>query len=392
VQLFLQWLSRNDAEIKRDSSNTQHNNIRILTTHGAKGLQAPIVFLADASAKPSLFKTQRDMLWAHDIPLWITEKNNLPIPLQQPLAHDEKATLDEYYRLLYVAMTRAEDELYVTGWAGERETQKEIADWHSVIWNHVQTHGEATDKNDPDQSSYRFAFIGDDKAAATDKAEEKLTPVSPDDLPWLWHKPPVSIDERPHPLRPSRPPHSDPGGLSPLQQDNQSRFARGLIVHKILQHLTSYPMEEQSTALRAMLSYPEFGLAEKDQITLYDELNRLITNPDTQFIFNTAGYNEVSVTGSVFYDNKEFAVIGTIDRLVFHDNVWWVIDYKTNRPPAKTPAEVPDAYLFQLASYRALIQKLYPDRTVQGALLWTFNNTVMPLPDAQLNAIIPVGN
>ncbi|HEY1096936.1 MAG TPA: double-strand break repair helicase AddA [Alphaproteobacteria bacterium] len=387
VQLFLQWLSRNDAEIKRDTANQQHNHVRIMTVHGAKGLQAPIVFLADASAKPSLFKPQRDLLWTQDTPLWINSKEQLPTSLLSDLGQQEKATLDEYYRLLYVAMTRAEDELYLTGWKKDRETQKDIADWHAVLWPYLSTHGQPLTP-DAEDSAWRFSFTGQDKSKPDDKKTTSLQPVDLKQLPWLWQKPPVIPNDNPHPLKPSHSPFNDLATISPLQQDHHARFARGVIVHKILQYLVDYPADEQLVALKAMLAYPEFSLPEADQKNLYKEIARLVTDPQMQFIFTASGHNEVSVTGSVFYNNKEFAVVGVIDRLVFHDDAWWIIDYKTNRPPAATLETVPDSYLFQMASYRALIQALYPQQNVHGVLVWTYSSSFMRLPDERLDAII----
>jgi ATP-dependent helicase/nuclease subunit A len=387
IQLFLAWLQKNDAEIKRDTQNTQQNHVRIMTVHGSKGLQAPLVILADASVKPSAFKSGRDILWQDDIPFWVSSKN-LPETLDQSLQIQNKALLDEYYRLLYVAMTRAEDALYVTGWKKDKEDQKNIADWHQIIMSYLCEHGEALDPQNPDTSAYILKKDGQNTKEKKQDNTPSLSPITTRDIPWLYSKPPLIAHDKPRPLRPSRPPVAAEHAIGPLQQPHTARFARGLIVHKILQHLTHYPADQQEQALGHMLAYREFDLPAVEQQKLHHDILSILQHPDCAFIWSQRGHNEVSVTGEIQYRGQDFAVVGVIDRLIFHNGSWWIIDYKTNRTPASTWDQVPDSYIFQIASYRALIQKLYPDHPVHGVLVWTSQGGLMRLPDERLDQMI----
>lgn len=390
VQAFLHWLRQYDAEIKRDVSSSQHDTVRIMTVHGAKGLQAPIVFLADASATQSLFNSQRDLLWANQIPFW-TSKPGEDNALNAAYAAHAKAAIDEYYRLLYVALTRAEDELYVTGYQDTGNRGKEYVDWHTIVHNYLTQYGQSMD--DTKGTVVFQEFIGSETTSRDPvKTVTAVTRLQASDIPWLQHAPPPAQAIQRKPLRPSHLPFDEPPVMSPLTQKDTGRFTRGTLVHKILQYLVAYPSDAQSDALRAMLAYPEFALAEQDQAHLHTEIDRLISTPDYQFIFSAQDQasTEVPLAGRIRYDGIDYPMTGTIDRLVYHQDAWWIIDYKTNRPPATSVEAVPDAYLFQMAAYRTMLQQLYPGQTIHAALVWTHTAHVMILPASRLEEMMPL--
>ncbi len=392
IQMFLHWLRHYDADIKRDVGNEQHNHVRLMTVHGAKGLQAPIVFLADASNRPSLFNSQLDLLWADDLPFWSSKPKDDGKLQQAYLEHVKDAT-DEYYRLLYVALTRAEDELYVTGWQDTRPGERNYLDWHCIANNYLLQHGQPVDTLfGPAQ---QFAFHGTETKDVVPKRKTKqVPPLTFDDLAWLRLNPPHVDTQAASVLQPSRGPYAEPAVISPLSVPETGRFTRGNVIHKILNYLTRYTADEQAVALDAMLAYPEFDLPERDQKALYREIETLIHQPAKRFIFtkNAHASSELNIAGQVRFENKDYALTGMIDRLVFHDKAWWIIDYKTNRPPATSLEQVPDAYLFQMAAYRALLSVLYPNQTINAVLVWTYTASLMILPAEKLEQLIPIAS
>lgn len=390
VQMFLHWLRQYDAEIKRDVSGQQQNTVRIMTVHGAKGLQAPIVFLADASATQTLFNSQRDLLWADNVPFW-TSKPGEDSALNTAYAEHAKAAIDEYYRLLYVALTRAEDELYVTGYQDSTNRGKEYVDWHSVVRNYLER--QQTSYETENGPVFFYSFAGSEAKTITHDAKAAAVPrLKPADVTWLHHKPPFVEQISRTPLRPSHLPFEEPPALSPLIQQDTGRFIRGTLIHKILQYLVAYSASEQADALRAMLAYPEFALNDREQAALYNEIYQLISATDNQFIFaaQEQASTELLLAGRIRYNSQDYPMTGKIDRLVYHDGAWWIIDYKTNRPPATDVESVPDAYLFQMAAYRALLQQLYPGQTIHAVLVWTHTASVMRLPADKLDQIMPL--
>ena len=391
IQMFLHYLRLHDTEIKRDVSNEHTNAVRIMTVHGAKGLQAPIVFLADASAQQTVFNSQRDVLWSNDIPFW-TSKPVEHSELHTAYREHVKDAIDEYYRLFYVALTRAEDELYVTGWQDTISRGKDYLDWHSIARTYLERHGQPIEVSHG--TGYRYECVGtEEKSVQPDKPSLTATAAIGIDQTWLWRNPPSSSDQTPRPVQASRGPYAEPATLSPLTQQDTGRFARGVIIHKVLQYLVNYQADEQAEALHAMLTRPEFGLSEGDQDKLYDEVYTLISQPDTRFIFakdSSQANTETALAGSVQFEGRHYALTGKIDRLIYHDNAWWIIDYKTNRPPATTVEQVPDAYLFQMAAYRSLLHALYPNDPIHAALVWTHTAQIMILPSDTLDNVIPL--
>ena len=102
-------------------------------------------------------------------------------------------------------------------------------------------------------------------------------------------------------------------------------------------------------------------------------------------VFAPGSRAEVAIMGEVEVLGRKRLVSGKIDRLAVTESEVLVIDYKTNRPPPATLAEVPQAYVLQLALYRALLEPLYPGRTVRAALLFTETPGLMVLPDSALD-------
>ncbi|MSO98392.1 MAG: double-strand break repair helicase AddA [Rhodospirillaceae bacterium] len=386
LQAFLHWVEQGEIEIKRDLEQGGGDAVRIMTVHGAKGLQAPIVFLPDTMQAP----TQRDaVLWTNEAipaPLWVPSATDAD-DISGELREAAKASqLEEYRRLLYVAMTRAEDRLYICGWENKRASAD--GHWYSLIRAAIE----------PMASQFTDAFLAENAVTSTAEVlvlensqsvpakAEVHAPAIADikSLPqWAITLPPPERDP-PQPLAPSRAAAAEPAVISPLAEDQKNRFQRGIIIHRLLQTLPDLPIERREIAARALVERPEWKLAVEAQQAIVTETLNVLNTPAFEPLFSPGSLAEVPVTGLV----GRHAVSGQIDRLAITDTEVWIIDYKTNRPPPQTLERVDSGYVFQMAVYRDLLRRIYPAHQVRCVLLWTDGPYTMELPAAMLDGAI----
>jgi len=388
---FLHWLEAGAQEVKRDLEHGQ-DAVRVMTVHGAKGLQAPVVFLPDTLQVP---QGARGLLW----PEGRTEKVKLLLwPLRQgydgPVAAGARAAVrraqeQEYRRLLYVAMTRAEDRLYVCGWNSRRGAPAGC--WYKLVEQALPAVAEPVDfdftADLPDGWAGPGLRLRQPQLALPEMAPPDSELPSPVALlpPW-GTAPPLPEPQPPRPLAPSRPAEVEPTVRSPLGPDEGYRYHRGRIIHRLLQSLPDLPVESRPAAARRYLAQPLHELTDEQQGAILTETLGVLENPDFAPIFGPGSRAEVPIVGLVTGagEGPPQVVSGQVDRLLVSAEVVVVVDYKTNRPPPTSEADVPALYLRQMAGYRAVLQKIYPDRPVDCRLLWTDGPRLMQLSDAAL--------
>ncbi len=360
LQGFLHWLTHSKSEIKRDMEQSG-DAVRVLTVHGAKGLEAPVVIMPDTVTAPTLRET---LLWHEGVPLWLPSSgdgNALYKRLRDGLKQD---MLDEYRRLLYVAMTRARDRLYICGATAKEKPQEQS--WYSLVENALKPLTEICDT--PTGDGFRLGMLSsnplpdslplkgegsDGKAIADEGCDFIFKVLPPEKSP-------------PAPLTPSVFGIS-PSAASPLDKNT---YARGLLIHTLLQHLPEVETQNRM-ALAARLSTSFRDMLEGEREACAREAIALMENPAFAAVFSAASLAEVPVTGTVRVSGREVTISGQIDRLCISDNEIWVVDYKTNRTPPVQGEDVPAAYLRQMALYRLLLKEIYPEKSVRCALLWT---------------------
>jgi len=390
LQGFLHWLVAGEIEVKRDFGERQRDEVRILTVHGAKGLEAPVVFLPDTLQLPD--RSTR-LLWGEDeaLPLWCARK-----ALEAPHYTNEKdkfrtRQMQEYRRLLYVALTRAQDRLYVCGW----ETKRPIRDgstWHALCHDGWRDIAEETPFDTRALLGAREGWRGtalrivgpQETAPARDKAAAATRPPVP--VPRWATTPPPPEPSPPKPLLPSRPSGPEPATLSPLAVAGRDRFKRGLLVHKLLQSLPELALPQREAAARRFLALPVHGLSPDEQGEICRETLAVLAEPEFAELWGPQAQAEVPVVGLIPGSNPGafHALSGQIDRLVVTPERVLIVDYKTLRPPPATEDEVPAIYLRQLATYQAALQRIYPGRPVACAFLWTEGPRLMPISPARL--------
>jgi ATP-dependent helicase/nuclease subunit A len=386
LQGFLHWLSAGAAEIKRDLDQGARDEVRILTVHGAKGLEAPIVFLPDTLQMP--IKTP-PILWDDGgLPLWLVARDAPPRAAQAALDAAKRKRDQEYRRLLYVAMTRAADRLYICGWQTKRAPP--AGNWHALVTAGLKAAGaesfdfggEAFPGITPWQGNgvrLRHEQTAQPRAARPalhEAAHELLLPE------WCWRVPPPE-PAPPKPLAPSQPRGQEPPARSPLGEDRGAAFLRGRLVHRLLQSLPAIVPVQRDAAAQRFLALPLHGLAAAEQQAILRETLAVLEHPDFAALFGPDSVAEVPVVGLL----GGRALSGQIDRLVVEGDSVLIVDYKTIRPVPVSLDAVPALYLDQLAAYRAAIAAVFPDKDIRCALLWTDGPVLMEIPRALLSRL-----
>ncbi|GGE44756.1 double-strand break repair helicase AddA [Marinicauda pacifica] len=388
---FIASLDADSAQIKREMEGAG-SQIRVMTVHGAKGLEAPIVFLPDTTQIP---KARGASLFVHDEAglVWAPDAKNAPELVSELQEEDELSADGEYTRLLYVALTRARDRLVVCGHTHGIGGKIDPGSWLDRLahawtgpgWEEVRTaiHDIAEDYEWEAPPARR---LGD---APPPMKRDRSGETLPAPLPaWTSAQAPEE-PQAPRSVAPSRLVEEDgedfaPASLSPLSPGGEARFRRGAVIHKLLQTLPDIePDRRQESARRYLQSRQDLEPWQRDEI-LAETLGVL---SDSRFapIFGPGSRAEVAITGSAPGLPPGVTVNGQIDRLVVTERDVLIIDYKTNRPPPAQPEDVAPVYLGQMAAYRALLKALHPGKPVHCALLWTDGPRLMALPDALLD-------
>ena len=361
---FLVWLETDDVEIKRQMDGAGQQ-IRVMTVHGAKGLEAPIVILPDtANRNPP----DRDEIYAlpDGLPIWKTGADHSP-PLVQSLRSNRKIKAEqESLRLLYVAMTRARSWLIVAG-AG-------IADadgaWHRLISQGMLAVGAAQDG----AGRYRYEF-GQWPASSTKQA---LTPLDLVQLPDWATRDAADVPRPDQPLSPS-----DLGGEKVMTGEYESLAdgdakQRGTALHLLLHHLPRVSSTDWDKVAQALILDADLLAG------VLPEVVALLTTPDLAGIFAAETLSEVSITGQI----GALRMVGSIDRLIITDTVVTAVDYKSNQIVPPQAALIPEGILRQLGAYLVALQEVYPDRQINVAVLWTKTAVLMPVPSHIVRAAL----
>jgi len=378
MQAFLHWLRADTTELIRDPDQPR-DEVRVLTCHGAKGLEAPIVFIADATFVPN---TRDRLLWSgpDELPLWRVAGD-----LQDPLsrAADQgalQAQQQEHRRLLYVALMRAKEHLIVAGWQRRNQSGSTWYDWISAGMARLGAERAPSPVLSGEVLRYGNHRICAPAQLGLPIPEQAARVPEP---PWLRHPGPASGLVRP--LQPSRMADEEPPAISPLVATAGGRYRRGRLVHRLLQSLPGQSRPRQGALLARVLGDPALGLSGDEQAALGDEIRRILDDPRLAGLFVPGSRAEVPIAGVL----SGLPIAGQVDRLAVSESEVLVVDYKTNREPPASIDQVSEAYLRQMAAYRGLLQAIYPGRAVRCALLWTEGPALMPLPEKTLASHAP---
>ena len=349
---FLTWLQADDLKIKR-AIDSSANVVRVMTAHGAKGLEAPIVILPDTADRNA---PKTDALATHgDLPIWRTSKGDQTVEIAEAAQLETQRRMEERQRLLYVAMTRAECWLIV---AAAGDIKDGGMSWYSQIARGLD--GLATKQIDGGIRYEPDPWLQDlatpEHHAGTEPAQLNL-PAPPKPEPTE------------KPLSPS-----DLGGAKVLQgtDEDPEALMRGIAIHALLEHLPDLPTSNWSAFARKITQ------DELDANAILAEAQAVITAPQLAPVFADEAMAEVSLTATLDHLNGR-RITGTVDRLIVAEDHVLAVDFKSNRMEAETPDQVPDGLLRQMGAYAAALSQIYPDKRVETAILWTRSARLMPL-------------
>jgi ATP-dependent helicase/nuclease subunit A len=300
------------------------------------------------------------------------------------LANDERDR--EYQRLLYVAMTRARDRLYVCGHAtaGRQPTER---CWYETVRRGLA--GVAEPVEIAVEAIGSVGWRGSGLRLATPQEREIPHPetrsAEPAPLPWWARRPAPAEPVLGRPLAPSRAREDEPAPLSPLGDDGGREFRRGVVIHRLLETLPGLPPEARPAAARRFLARPVLALSEPEQQDIAAEAIAVLARPEVAELFGPHSRAEVPIVGVVGDD----AISGRIDRLAIGEGWIKIVDYKTNRPIPADSSTIAPAYLRQLALYRAAIARIYPGFSITCGILWTASPRLDWVDGSRLDGLSP---
>jgi ATP-dependent helicase/nuclease subunit A len=394
LQGFAHWLRTTDAEVKRETQE-RADQVRIMTIHGAKGLQAPIVFLVDQQRRAP---GDDGLFWIDaggaEVPLWSPRKAaDHPVTAAARQRREQTLLLEEN-RLLYVALTRAEDRLYVCGIGSGLATTK--LGWYDHVAEAMQAIPDIGTLDLPqmpgDGWSGPALRVSSDQRRALPLREAVVQESVGGEITlpdWANHTAPDEPDP-PQPLTPSRPTPAEaaaePALVSPLAADQGYRFKRGRLIHHLLETLPNIASADRVEAATGYLARPVHGLTEVQRQEIGAEVMAVLDHPDFAPLFGPQSQAEVPVVATLTDpEGRSRILAGQIDRLALVGDDCLIVDYKSNRPPPMQVSQVPLPYLRQMAAYRSAIRLIYPGKTVRCLLLWSDGPRLMELPADMLN-------
>ncbi len=381
LQQFLDWFERNSSEIKRERL-TGSNEVQIMTVHGAKGLQAPVVILADMTVDPGQSgKDPNSSLPLDDggaLPLLRIDKESRVGCLDDLESAREAKELNEHYRLLYVALTRAEERLIMAGSLGAKKAAKPEC-WYAAVEQAMDALG-CTTVNDPKGRLVRIVEGQAGTSVAGDRKPQTASTGAELPVPEWLSQPAWPEARPPRPLAPSQLDDSDVGDR-PAEQVMRHAAERGKLVHGLIERIDADRMAHfAEDAARWLKARDREG--QHDHLAIISQVQSLVQDVRWQDLFSSQAKAEIPIAAVV----GETVITGRIDRLLVDEHYVRIVDFKTSRRVPKDVAGVNLSELRQMAHYVAAVERIFPGRKVSAALLYTHAPLMMELP---LEALAP---
>ena len=384
LETFVADMASTAVEVKREQEDGK-GEVRVMTVHGAKGLEAPVVILPDTSTKATaqggpLLRTEAGGF------LWCARKGDDCEASTTARQARTDAGDGESLRLLYVALTRARDRLIVCGVEPGRPSMKDGSWWDWV--QKALADGEIAPlvREVPGSGEPPVLRFGADPVTAiASTAETAAAPVRP---AWLFDRAPAepaamayaSPSQMAETHRgPSPSPLSATGGLG--------RFRRGELIHRLLQLLPDLPPAERRAAAAALMAR-EHDLTPDQRVEMAAAALAVLEDDRFAAVFGPGSRAEAAIAGTAPELPEGLAISGRLDRLVIEEGRVLVADFKTNRPSPPSIEQADRAYITQMAVYTAVLRAAFPGRKVEAALVWTDGPKLMPVPENLMTAAL----
>ncbi|MGE5064654.1 MAG: UvrD-helicase domain-containing protein, partial [Myxococcales bacterium] len=363
---FLAWFSRGTVDVQRDPAQAA-DEVRVMTVHGAKGLEAPVVILADATADPArLGRTpialEFDVGPAERVPLLRPKKAERDVPFENAIVAQERRDLEEHWRLLYVALTRASDRLIVSGVMAK--AKKDGSDprppncWHRAVEQAMEPIAA------PGESHVLLRYASGQSAAArprSDKSRRGAIAVPE----WaLTAAPPEA--RPPRPLAPSAIAVDDEVAPPPSEAMRAAAL-RGTWIHQLLERLPAVSPDARPAAAERWLERSALVAEAALRQEIVQQVCGILSDDRFSDLFGPNSLGEAPLAATLT-DGRVIA--GTVDRLLVEEDRIFVIDFKTGRVPA-SDMDIPNAHRAQMAAYAEALQVIFPGRRISASLLYT---------------------
>ncbi len=400
---FVAWFEAASGDIKREMER-ENTSVRVMTVHGAKGLEADIVFLLDAHREVDvktigpLLAPPPDAGLPDTLPLLAWSKAGDALLTETAREEETRLAYEEYRRLFYVAATRARDRLYICGveQGNKKDPQAKpikTKSWHSLALDAFERLGTSIEAGEA-------PFWTGGAAPALRLSCAQTAPAKPDE-----DAAPAPAAVEPAWLHQAAPAEAAPMRFAPSklegEQENEwrgdtkgaayspvaggDRYFRGRVLHRLLELLPEVVPDKREAAADRLLARLAPEVAEDERARWRAEVMRVLSDPQFAEVFAPGSMAETPIVGRPGGAPAHFMVNGEIDRLAVGEARVLVVDYKTNRPPPARAEDADPAYIAQLAAYRALLQEIYPGREIVCALLWTYDARLMDIPAEMLD-------
>ena len=356
---FLVWMQTDDLEIKRQIDSAS-NQIRVMTVHGAKGLEAPIVILPDTGKRNNTFNDE--IIPVDGVPVWKTAAGDMPIAMRTAIDAKKDEQAEERLRLLYVAITRAEKWLII---AAEGDLPRNGKTWYQII-SGAMGHINATPCGDDGMMRFEEGGWDDLPLIESDPVSDEYLKL--EKVFEVKSTKPVAMLETLSP--------SDLGGAKALPGETglpeQDAKSYGSLVHRLLEIFPGQTVDAQDQMAKMIGQ----DFAAETLLSAVQEARAVLKNPDNAPIFSPDALLEVPISATIGARRLH----GNIDRLVIGETEVLAVDYKTNRVIPETPEACPEGLLRQMGAYALALKQVFPDHLVKTAILWTSSGKVMDLP------------
>ncbi len=376
---FLVWLQSDDVQVKRQLPSGEGGLIRVMTVHGSKGLESPVVILPETQKRRA--DSRQRIVRVDDMPVWKGAATDRCDAVALAVAEWDQRQDEERRRLLYVAMTRAESWLIV---AAAGDTGDGLDSWYSMIADGA-TRADLTRSKLPVTGlgdGLRLSFGDWPEQAVAGHAASAIPEAAPD---WALRMPPHPADYV------SVLTATGLGGAKVIaaqtQGDRDAAMLRGTRLHLLLEHLPGYPADDWPRLARTLMAGAEGGLPDATELDdLLSEARDLIAAPALDAILRPAPGTQVLPEVALTTPMPDGRTLnGIVNRLVIAPDHVMAVNYKTNSTVPATPEATPEGILRQMAAYRLALRGIWPDRPVRVAVLWTQTAQLMELPDDVLD-------